>query len=88
MTFVQFHCYVEALCLIFDASVTGGRRTAARNEMVGGAPKSRHQCEHGFAADLEPDNPLQRQTLAASAEKLGLWTKVYDDHVHVHWAQP
>ena len=93
MTKSEFDTHVEGLCLRHHASVTGGRRTQQRNAAIGGAPMSAHVYVKGCpkrtgkAADLEPDagTKFARDELAKDAQSLGMWTKVYDDHVHVHW---
>ena len=86
----EFWSVVRALCALYDASVTGGPRTAARNAAVGGTPRSRHLLVYGGkAADLVPDDWAHAPALAADAVKLGLWSKVDESetkgkHVHVH----
>jgi len=85
MTYTEFCLYCRVLCLLFGCSETSGIRTEYRNTLVDGATKSTHQMEHGFGRDLVPDlnNELMKERIACAAEKLGLWTLIEDDHVHV-----
>ena len=85
MTYTEFCLYCRVLCLLYGCSESSGIRTGYRNELVGGAAKSTHKVEHGYGRDLVPDlnDPFNKAEIALAAEKLGMWTLIEDDHVHV-----
>jgi hypothetical protein len=78
---VTFADKVLALCLIFDCSETSGFRTEKRNELVGGAPNSRHLV--GLGRDIVPDDPSRTDDVCQAARRLGLWVLVEGDHIHL-----
>ena len=78
---MTFSDKVLALCLIFDCSETSGFRTEKRNELVGGAPNSRHKV--GLGRDLVLDDLARTDEVVHAAEKLGLWVLVEGDHIHL-----
>ncbi len=65
-------------------SETSGRRTFARNERVGGDPKSKHRI--GMARDFVDDDLLYAE-IGKSCLAIGLWFKIHDagsgHHIHV-----
>jgi hypothetical protein len=87
MTYTEFCLYCRALCLIFNCSESSGIRTPKRNDLphIKGAPKSTHQVEYGFGRDLVPDtnDPILKDNIAETAKRLGMWTLIEDDHVHI-----
>ena len=85
----EFWTKVEALCAIYDASVTSGVRSEKRNAQVGGAPQSRHMLKYGRAADLVPDDPEYLEEMVENAYRLGFDYAYYDEdkgHCHVQVA--
>ena len=87
MNETEFYYFVKALCVLHNASITGGRRTVVRNERVGGASGSKHLIENGFANDVALDLPARENTLkfVRDARALGLGVLVEHDHIHVQW---
>jgi hypothetical protein len=83
MTLNTFIMLISALCTIHDCSVTSWIRTAKRNAAVGGTPHSRHIS--GFACDLVPDVPNERQELIRHAQLLGLQPVDEGDHIHIEY---
>lgn len=77
----MFDAMVDFLAVVYQSSVTSGRRTAKRNAAVGGKPASCHQ--DGMAADLVPDNVADRAPLLQAAHRLGLDAVDEGDHIHL-----
>ena len=77
------------ICQQYEASVTGGCRTAKRNQHVGGSEGSRHTFEGGWglACDFWFDDPNDRQPARRALEEAGYYTYVgpaYEAHrLHV-----
>lgn len=83
MTYGEFSNIKRTLCILFDASETSGIRSTRRNHKVGGASKSCHQIEFGYAADLVPDDMDDVDEMHEMAVKLGLFALVEADHIHI-----
>lgn len=77
----MFDAMVDFLAIVFQASVTSGRRTPSRNATVGGKENSRHLC--GLGADFVPDLQRDRIPLIMAARRLGLDAIDEGDHIHV-----
>ena len=72
---------VQHLCLVFEGSVTSGRRTQKRNKLVGGVEHSLHLV--GLAADIVLDEPSKHGELLEACGRLGLRAIDEGDHIHV-----
>lgn len=61
-----FLVFVWRLCLRYDGSVTSGCRSTARNESVGGHPKSKHTFAGGWGMGLDVmlEDPAKRELVA------------------------
>ncbi len=70
MTYAEFHERTKVLELLFDLSVSGGRRTRKRNTDVGGHPFSWHMKD--MAKDWVPDDWGIFDACFAACLKLGL----------------
>jgi hypothetical protein len=82
MTRAEFNEAASAYCLRMGASVSGGGRTRARNEAVGGHPQSYHLSFK--AVDVVYDDPAPAASVRKhAAKKEGLRCVVEDDHDHL-----
>lgn len=79
--YLHFCQLVHFLCRAYSASITSWWRTEQRNHDKGGLENSYHL--EGLAADLEPDNPDDRDRLAIAARALDLDAAIEADHVHI-----
>lgn len=84
MNYAEFSHNVRALCAMYACSVTSGIRTPKRNAQVGGAARSRHLLQYGFAADLVPDDPDNLDEVRETAYELGFDYAYVSDKGHVH----
>lgn len=71
----------RALAAAFPCSVTWGKRSSARNGNLGGAPNSLHLVD--LARDVVLDNLGDVVEFTSLAKRLGMWTLVESDHIHV-----
>ena len=72
----------RALTAAFPCSVTSGKRSAHRNAEVSGVFDSLHLAD--LARDVVLDFPAtDAAPFEALAERLGMWTLVEHDHIHV-----
>jgi len=71
----------RALTAAFPCSVTSGKRSPGRNEAVGGVANSLHLGD--LARDVVLDDTNHVTQFVALAKRLGMWTLVEHDHVHV-----
>ena len=71
----------RALTAAFPCSVTSGKRSASRNLEVGGVANSLHLAD--LARDVVLENLNDGAQFIALAKRLGMWTLVEHDHIHV-----
>jgi len=71
----------RALTAAFPCTVTSGKRSAARNSNVGGVNNSLHLVD--LARDVVLDNLGDVTDFTQLAKRLGMWTLVESDHIHV-----
>jgi len=81
MTPIDFFSILMALDTMYPFSVTGGKRTKARNAKVGGDPNSRHLL--WFATDIVLDDPTTTKAFLAEAKRQGLIALEEADHIHL-----
>lgn len=79
----EFYMAVLAICIFFQASMTSGYRTKARNQIVGGADNSKHL--NGYAFDIVPDHPSDSEGIALHARSMGFDVVNEGDHVHIEF---
>ena len=72
----------RALTAAFPCSVTSGKRSSHRNAEVGGVANSLHLAD--LARDVVLEYPdADEKSFEALAKRLGMWTLVEHDHIHV-----
>ena len=86
MTPTDFYGILLPICMRYQGSITGGYRSAKRNELVGGHPNSRHLL--GLAFDVVLDNMSLAHDFADECRRQGMKALLEDigevnEHIHV-----